>query len=180
MHVTFAIFAAVLSVASAAPATMKRQNNCPLQNFAGITITAPGSGKVRWDVSTDSNGLVQPGDLQWFNRDQPNDSETFVASVGSQPNLFTFELRGAQPIGLSGTELLASNSPATLKVTCNGGCNDFASGNDLVGDVCTFEQTDGTNGLGQCITFEAENTVVQLQPCQAGNPGQNFGIFSVA
>ncbi|KAJ7355794.1 hypothetical protein DFH08DRAFT_508566 [Mycena albidolilacea] len=178
MQFTFVILAAFVSAAVAAPAT-KRQNSCPLQNLGGLSVTASAdsSGKTRWDVFTVSSGLIQQGDLAWFNNDQPNGNEVFTAAVGSQPNLFTFQRKGAQPIGVDGTTLLASNSAATFKISC-GGCNAFASGNDLAADGCTFEFTDGTNGVGQCITFEAANSVVQLQQCEAGNPGQNFGIFS--
>ncbi|KAJ7813160.1 hypothetical protein B0H14DRAFT_3879389 [Mycena olivaceomarginata] len=131
MQFTFAILAAFVSAAVAAPAT-KRQNSCPLQNLGGLSVTASAdsSGKTRWDVFTVSSGLIQQGDLAWFNNDQPNGNEVFTAAVGSQPNLFTFQRKGAQPIGVDGTTLLASDSAATFKVSC-GGCNAFASGNDL-------------------------------------------------
>ncbi|KAJ6581004.1 hypothetical protein B0H19DRAFT_1113242 [Mycena capillaripes] len=180
MQFTFAILAAFVSTAVAAPA-IKRQNSCPLQNLGGLSVTASADpkGKTRWDVFTISSGLIQQGDLAWFVNGQPNGNEVFTATVGSQPNLFTFALKGAQPIGVSGTTLLASNTPSTFKVSC-GACDAFASGNDLAANGCTFELTDGSNGVGQCITFEAANSVVQLQQCQSGSPGQNFGIFSVA
>ncbi|KAJ7885978.1 hypothetical protein B0H13DRAFT_2342998 [Mycena leptocephala] len=179
MQFTFAILAAFVSAAVAAPAT-KRQNSCPLQNLSGLTVTASAdsSGKVRWDVFTESSGLIQEGDLAWFNNGQPNGNEVFTATAGSQPNLFTFQRRDAQLIGVSGSQLLASDTAATFKVSCSG-CNAFASGNDLAANGCTMELTDGTNGIGQCITFEAANSVVQTQPCESGNPGQSFGIFSV-
>ncbi|KAJ7132327.1 hypothetical protein C8R44DRAFT_731018 [Mycena epipterygia] len=179
MQFTFAILAAFVSAAVAAPAA-KRQNSCPLQNLGGLSITASAdtSGKTRWDVFTISSELIQQGDVAWFNNDQPNGNEVFTATVGSQPNLFTFQRKGAQPIGVSGSTLLASDSASTFKVSCSG-CNSFASGNDLAGDGCTIELTDGTNGVGQCVTFAAANSVVQLQQCDAGSPAQTVGIFSV-
>ncbi|KAJ6561065.1 hypothetical protein DFH09DRAFT_1316188 [Mycena vulgaris] len=179
MQFTLAFLAAFVSAAAAAPAT-KRQNSCPLQNLGGLSVTASAdpNGKTRWDVFTISSELIQQGDLAWFVNDQPNGNEVFTAAVGSQPNLFTFQRQGAQPIGVSGSTLLASNAASTFKVSCSG-CNAFASGNDLAADGCTFELTDGTNGNGQCITFAAANSVVQLDDCVAGSPAQTFGIFSV-
>ncbi|KAF8166650.1 hypothetical protein K438DRAFT_1984191 [Mycena galopus ATCC 62051] len=178
MQFTFAILAAFVSAAVTAPAT-KRQSACPLQNLSGFTVTASAdsSGKTRWDLFTTSSGLIQQGDLAWFARDQPNGNEVFTAAVGSQPNLFTFQRQGGESIGVSGSDLLASQTPATFKVSCGGGCDSFASGNQLAGDGCTIELTDSTSGVGQCITFEAANSVVQLQSCESGNPGQSFGIF---
>ncbi|KAJ7460828.1 hypothetical protein FB451DRAFT_1270438 [Mycena latifolia] len=179
MQFTFALLAAFVAAAVAAPAS-KRQNTCPLQNLSGLSITASAdpNGKTRWDVFTISSELIQQGDVAWFVNDQPNGNEVFTATVGSQPNLFTFQRRGAQSIGTDGPTLLASDTAATFKVSC-GGCNSFASGNDLVGDGCTIELTDGTNGIGQCVTFAAANSVVQLSQCEAGSPAQNIGIFSV-
>ncbi|KAJ7879063.1 hypothetical protein B0H14DRAFT_2341743 [Mycena olivaceomarginata] len=178
MQFTFAILAAFVSATVAAPTT-KRQNSCPLQNLGGLSVTASAdsSGKTRWDVFTISSRLIQQGDLACFTNDQPNGNEVFTAAVGSQPNLFTFQRKApsrSHMYHLRHTPLIRS---IQFKVSC-GGCNAFASGNDLAADGCTFEFTDGTNGVGQCITFEAANSVVQLQQCEAGNPGQNFGIFS--
>jgi hypothetical protein len=87
MQFTFAILAAFVSAAVAAPAT-KRQNSCPLQSalsfrcmatgqytqpsfysldLGGLSVTASAdsSGKTRWDVFTVSSGLIQQGDLAW-------------------------------------------------------------------------------------------------------------------
>ncbi|KAJ7173710.1 hypothetical protein C8R46DRAFT_1083737 [Mycena filopes] len=184
MQFTFAILAAFVSAAVAAPASQKRQNACPLQNLSGLSVTASAdpNGKTRWDVFTVSSELIEQGDLAWFVNDQPNGNEVFTATAGSQPGFFAFQRQGAQEIGASGTgagsKLLAASSPATFKVTCSG-CNAFASGNDLAANGCTMELTDGTNGLGQCITFAAANSVVQVEACD-GSAGQNFGIFSVA
>ncbi|KAJ7825424.1 hypothetical protein B0H14DRAFT_3468609 [Mycena olivaceomarginata] len=163
MQFTFAILAAFVSAAVAAPAT-KRQNSCPLQSAPWRAFRHRFCRFQRQDalgLFTVSSGLIQQGDLAWFNNDQPNGNEVFTAAVGSQPNLFTFQRKGAQPIGVDGTTLLASNSAATFKVSC-GACNAFASGNDLAADGCTFD-------LPMAPT---------LQQCEAGNPGQNFGIFS--
>ncbi|KAJ7780201.1 hypothetical protein DFH07DRAFT_794147 [Mycena maculata] len=181
MQFAFALLSVFVSTVVAAPA-LRRQNICPLQNFSGLTITASAdpSGKTRWDVFTINSELIQEGDVAWFSDDQPNGNEIFTAAVGSQPDLFTFQRQGAQLISVSGSTLLASGPPATFQVACSGGCNSFASGNDLVGDGCTIELTDGTNGLGQCVTFAAANSVVQLETCQPGSPAQQIGIFSVA
>ncbi|KAK7059871.1 hypothetical protein R3P38DRAFT_3384499 [Favolaschia claudopus] len=178
MLVSFALLATLATAASAAPAS-KRQNTCALQNLGGLSVTASAdsSGKTRWDVFTISSGLIQQGDLAWFTDGQPNGNEVFTAAVGSQPNLFTFHRRNAQAIGVSGSKLLASDTPAVFKVSC-GSCDDFASGNQLAANECTFELTDGSNGIGECITFEASGSVVQLQDCEAGNAGQQMGIFS--
>ncbi|KAJ7105121.1 hypothetical protein C8R43DRAFT_1046936 [Mycena crocata] len=179
MHFTskFAILVAFVSAAAAAPTANKRQNSCPLQNLSGLSVTASADpdGKTRWDVFTIASELIQQGDLAWFDNDQPNGNEVFTATVGSQPNLFTFQRKDAQQIGVSGSKLLASTEPATFKVSCSG-CNSFASGNDLAANGCTIELTDGTNGVGQCVTFAAANSVVQLSQCNGG-PAQSVGIF---
>ncbi|KAK7050264.1 hypothetical protein R3P38DRAFT_2503557 [Favolaschia claudopus] len=178
MLFSFALLTALTSVASAAPAS-KRQDTCSLQNLKGLTVTASAdnSGKTRWDLFTTSSGLIQQGDLAWLSHGQPNGNEVFTAEVGSQPNLFTFHRQNAQAIGVSGSKLLASDTAAVFKVSCNT-CNDFASGNQIAANECTFELTDGANGTGECITFEANRSVVQLQDCESGNAGQQMGIFS--
>ncbi|KAJ7035576.1 hypothetical protein C8F04DRAFT_1258784 [Mycena alexandri] len=183
MKFTFAILAAVVSAAVAAPTTHKRQATCPLQNLSGLTVTASAdpSGKTRWDVLTADSGIIQAGDVAWFSRNQPNGNEVFTAAVGSQPDLFTFQRRDAQEIGASGTgagsKLLASASPATFQVTCSQ-CDAFATGNDLAASGCTMQLVDDSgNGLGQCIAFAAANSAVQMDPCD-GSAGQTFGIFS--
>ncbi|KAJ7035573.1 hypothetical protein C8F04DRAFT_1097724 [Mycena alexandri] len=183
MKFTFALLAAIVSAAVAAPATHKRQNTCPLQNLSGLTVTASAdpSGKTRWDVFTTSSELIQTGDLAWFVNNQPNGNEVFTATVGSQPDLFTFQRKDAQEIGASGTgagsKLLAASSPATFQVTCSQ-CDAFASGNDLAANGCTMQLVDDSgNGLGQCIAFAAANSVVQVEACD-GSAGQSFGIFS--
>ncbi|KAJ7205710.1 hypothetical protein GGX14DRAFT_397405 [Mycena pura] len=182
MQLTFAVLTAFISAAVAAPA-IKRQNVCSLQDLTGLTVTASAdqTGKTRWDIFGSANVLVQQGELGWFVKDQPSDNEVFTATVGSQPNLFTFQSKDGQPIGISGSSLFASKTAATFKVDCNSGCDSFASSagtGTLAADGCTFELTDGTNGVGQCITFEAANSAVQVQDCQSGNPGQTFGLFS--
>ncbi|KAJ7777425.1 hypothetical protein B0H16DRAFT_1301527 [Mycena metata] len=176
MKFTFALLAAFVSAAVAAPATHKRQNTCPLQNLSGLTVSASAdpSGKTRWDLFTTSSELIQTGDLAWFPNDQPNGNEVFTATVGSQPDLFTFQRKAAQEIGASGTgagsKLLAASSPAT--------CDAFASGSELAANGCTMQLVDDSgNGLGQCITFVAAHSVVQVEACD-GSAGQSFGIFS--
>ncbi|KAJ7065339.1 hypothetical protein C8F01DRAFT_1125291 [Mycena amicta] len=180
---TFVLLASFVSAVTAAPSASKRQSVCPLQNLSDLSVvaSADSSGKTRWDVFTVSSQLIQQGDLAWFENNQPNGNEVFTAAVGAQPNLFTFQQRGGKVIGVSGSELLASDTAATFKVECSG-CNSFASGNDLAANGCTFEMTDptGSNGIGECITFEAANSVVQLEQCQPGSLGQTFAIFSVA
>ncbi|KAF7289422.1 hypothetical protein HMN09_01335800 [Mycena chlorophos] len=155
------VLAALASLAAAAPSKWsKRQQDCPLQDLSGLSVVASAdpTGKTRWDVFTVSSGLIQQGDVAWFVNDQPNGNEL---------------------IGVSGSELLASDTAAEFQVVCGGGCNAFASGNDLAGNGCTFQLTDGSgNGTGQCMTFEAANSVAQLQDCEDGNAGQSFGIFS--
>ncbi|KAJ7655964.1 hypothetical protein B0H17DRAFT_1213885 [Mycena rosella] len=178
MQFTWAFLAALISVAAAAPT--KRQSDCPLQNLSGLTIvtSADSGAHTRWDVFVDANELVQPGDLGWFFRKSPSANEAFVAQVGSQSNLFTFSRKDTgAPIGVSGSQLVASStSAATFKVTCSAGCDAFAGDNDLAADGCTFELTDGTNGVGQCASFAATNSAVALTPCD-GSLGQSSKIF---
>ncbi|KAK7050275.1 hypothetical protein R3P38DRAFT_2763336 [Favolaschia claudopus] len=178
MFFSFALLATVTLVASAAP-TFKRQDACPLQNLQGLTVTASADSKLktRWDLFTTSSGLIEQGDLAWLSHFQPNDNEIFTAAVGSQPDLFTFQRRDAQSIGVSGSKLLASATPAVFRVSC-GSCDDFATDDQLAAYGCTFELTDGLNGTGECITFEANRSVVQLQDCESGNAGQQMTIFS--
>ncbi|KAJ7708809.1 hypothetical protein B0H17DRAFT_1030920 [Mycena rosella] len=148
MQLTLALLAVFVAAAAAAPT--KRQNTCPLQNLGGLTVVASAdpNGKTRWDVFTISSELIQQGDVAWFSNNQPNGNEVFTAQVGSQPDLFTFQRKGAQSIGTSGTtagsKLLAATTASTFKVTCSGGCNAFATGNDLAANGCTMELTDGT------------------------------------
>ncbi|KAJ6457489.1 hypothetical protein C8R47DRAFT_1164133 [Mycena vitilis] len=178
MQLTFALLTAFVSVAVTAP-THKRQKSCQIDNLRALTVSASAdsAGTTRWDVFGESKGLVQQGDLGWFVTDEPAVNEIFTAAVGSQSNLFTFEASGVA-IGVCGSELHPTGAASTFKVDC-GRCNDFATGDDLAADGCTFELTDGDNGVGQCMTFEAADSVVQLQECQSGSPGQSFGIFSV-
>ncbi|KAJ6606877.1 hypothetical protein B0H10DRAFT_1956778 [Mycena sp. CBHHK59/15] len=179
MQLSLAILAVFVSAAAAAP-TVKRQNFCPLQNLGSLSVTASAdpNGKTRWDVFTVSSELIQVGDVAWFENNQPNGNEVFTATAGSAPGLFTFQRQGAQQIGVVGSSLAASNTPTTFLVSCSG-CDAFASGNDLAANGCSMEETDGTNGTGQCVTFAAANSVVSLQACSPGSPAQNFGIFSV-
>ncbi|KAJ7486414.1 hypothetical protein B0H11DRAFT_1996744 [Mycena galericulata] len=178
MQFTFAILAAFVSAAVAAPA-LKRQNTCPLQNLSGLTITASAdpNGKTRWDMFTISEELIQQGDIAWFADDQPNGNEVFTAATAGSPNLFNFQRQNAQPVGVSGSTLLASDTAATFLVSC-GECDAFASGNSLAASGCTIELTDGENGVGQCVTFAAANSVVQLQDCTPGSLSQQIGIFA--
>ncbi|KAK7059947.1 hypothetical protein R3P38DRAFT_975096 [Favolaschia claudopus] len=186
MKFTFALLAAFIASAVGAPAGFKRQDTCPLQNFSGLTVTASadGKGKTRWNVFVAPRGLVQSGDLGWFVSGQPGKNEKFnaVQVQGSQPNLFTFKANGgSQNVAVVGSKLLASAAatPATFQVRCFG-CNSFAKGNDLVANGCAIELTDGTNGTGQCVSFEGQFTGVQLQQCDGNNSGQFFGLFNVA
>jgi hypothetical protein len=55
-----------------------------------------------------------------FNNGQPNGNEVFTATAGSQPNLFTFQRRDAQLIGVSGSQLLASDTAATVSSSHTG------------------------------------------------------------
>ncbi|KAJ7035577.1 hypothetical protein C8F04DRAFT_1097735 [Mycena alexandri] len=185
MKFTFPLLAAFVSAAVAAPAAHKRQTTCPLQTLGGLSVTANAdpNGKTRWDVFADPSpsGLVQVGDLGWFVTNNPNGNEVFTATVGSQPDLFTFQHRNAQEIGVSGTgpgsTLLASGSPATFQVTCSQ-CNAFATGNDLAAAGCTMQLVDDSgNGLGQCVSFAAAESAVAMDPCD-GSAGQVFRIFS--
>nr|GAT56591.1 predicted protein [Mycena chlorophos] len=183
MQLQLLVSAALISLVSAAPAKWsKRQGDCPLQNLSGLSVVASAdpTGKTRWDMFTISSGLIHQGDIAWFVNDQPNGNEVFTATATSSgSNFYNFQRLQAQPIGVSGSALLASDTAAEFEVTCSSGCNAFASGNDLAGNGCTFQLTDGAgNGTGQCMTFEAANSVAQLQDCEDGNPGQSFGIFS--
>jgi acyl-CoA synthetase (AMP-forming)/AMP-acid ligase II len=179
MQFAFALLAAFVSAAVAAP-TNKRQASCQLDRISALTVVAAAdpNGKTRWDVFASSSELVQEGDLGWFVKDEPDQNEIFTAKPGPQSDLFTFQTNGVA-IGVSGSELHPNGTAATFKVSC-GRCNDFATSNDLAADGCTFELTDGTDGVGQCMTFEAANSVVQLQGCQSGSLGQTFEIFSAS
>ncbi|KAJ7813162.1 hypothetical protein B0H14DRAFT_2605278 [Mycena olivaceomarginata] len=165
-----------LSVRTPAPSRYTQPSFYSL-DLGGLSVTASAdsSGKTRWDLFTVSSGLIQQGDLAWFNNDQPNGNEVFTAAVGSQPNLFTFQRKGAQPIGVDGTTLLASNSAATVSTS-----STYVPPSTHPADTVYLVQgllrwpathspavttslptgalskfTDGTNGVGQCITFEA-------------------------
>ncbi|KAK7059879.1 hypothetical protein R3P38DRAFT_2598125 [Favolaschia claudopus] len=180
---TLTFLAALVVAASGAPTTsLRRQNVCPLQVLPSIAVLPTADSSARWNVFGNPKGIVQAGELGWFvTKNGPGNNEKFIAKVGAAANLFSFQaFGGSQQVGISGSKLLASANvgAATFKVDCGGGCNTFATGNTRAADGCTFELTDGTNGVGQCISFEGENTGVQLQSCEAGNSGQTFTIFS--
>ncbi|KAJ7138599.1 hypothetical protein C8R46DRAFT_1321606 [Mycena filopes] len=183
MMFTFTLLAAFVSAAVAAPAMHKRQSVCPLQNFNSVTIVTAGESSLhtRWDIFTVNEGLITVGDVAWIGRGSPNGNEAFKATVGSSPNLFQFNRVGGQSVGVSGTDtgskLLAAPNAATFKVTCSS-CDTLAGSNGLAANGCTMELTDGTNGLGQCVNFEAAVSVAKVEPCD-GSLGQNMAVFVV-
>ncbi|KAJ7079213.1 hypothetical protein C8R43DRAFT_1177740 [Mycena crocata] len=174
MQFKFAVLDAFVSTAMAA--------TCHLQNLSGLSVVAAvvSGGKTRWDLFTVDSGAVHTNDVAWFSNDQPNGNEVFTAAVGSVDNLFKFHRKNAQSIGVSGntagSRLLASDDIATFNVACSD-CNDLASGNDLAGENCRIELTDGTNPLDLCVVFSG-NAVVELQPCDDNNQNQNIAFFS--
>jgi hypothetical protein len=58
-----------------------------------------------------------------------------------------------------------------FKVTCDK-CNDLASRNDEAASGCVFEATDGTNGLGQCMTFTGAPATAVTTACNQGDASQ--------
>ncbi|KAJ7306792.1 hypothetical protein DFH08DRAFT_944782 [Mycena albidolilacea] len=174
MQFKFAILAALVSAAMA--------ETCLLQKLAGLTVVTASNTKTRWDVFTKQSGAINAGDVGWFTDNQANQNEVFQAQVAQSSNLFKFNRRGGQSIGVTGFEagarLTASQNIATFNVACSS-CNDFATGNELVGDNCSIELVNSNTGegLNLCVVFTPDD-VVEVQPCDNSNAAQNVVIFS--
>ncbi|KAJ7673615.1 hypothetical protein B0H17DRAFT_1183186 [Mycena rosella] len=177
MQFTWAFLVALVSVAAAAPT--KRQSDCPLQNLSGLTIvtSADSGAHTRWDVfGTPTN---------WFSQ------AILAGSLGRAraergvrgPTRLPIESVHVLAQGYRGADRrlwfaagLQQHLGGDFQGYCSAGCNAFAGDNDLAADGCTFELTDGTNGVGQCASFAATNSAVALTPCD-GSLGQSSKIF---
>ncbi|KAJ7768392.1 hypothetical protein B0H16DRAFT_1716400 [Mycena metata] len=186
MKFTFALLAVFVSAAAATPISMETRQNvcsalntCPLQCYGPMSIIFPDSNlNTRWDLFGNPVGPVKHNDLGWFVKDKPTSNELFTAIVGAQPKLYTFQSQDGLDVGVSGgtsgAHFFAATSTATLNVTCSA-CNAIIYSSQIVAEGCTMELTDGTNGLGQCISFTAANGPVQVEPCD-GSASQQFSI----
>jgi len=179
MKYSLAILAAAISTVTAYPTFSKRQNGCPLDQFGKITVIAAAdpSSTTRWDIFANPGGGIVSGDIGFFNRAGPDANELFTAAAGSASNLFTFQGENNQNVGLSGSTLAVSETATTFKVTCSE-CNDVPAGNALAASGCTFETTDGTTGLGQCMTYTGNPANAIMTTCDTSSVDQQFIIFT--